>query len=116
MTTKSRNAIKTQSKDSGFINIESYKSWKPPEEGFIKINVAAILGSNDRVSLGIVGRDSLCRVVLLSIIHGESESVQSAELGAIGSALFWGAHNRWKRLIIKSDSSKMIEALNGESV
>ena len=87
--------------------------WKPPPEGWIKINTdGAAKGNPGRAGIGVVRRNHVGTVLYWELQGLGRTTNNEAEAIAIKSATVWAVKHGHRKIILESDSQIMVGALD----
>lgn len=96
--------------------ITKHHQWCPPEEGWIKINVAAAMDEKNRLAgLGVVIRNFKGEIIAAAVkTEKNSGNVEMAEAKAVLWGLQVAIMNEATQVIVESDSEGVIELINNK--
>ncbi|GKV01547.1 hypothetical protein SLEP1_g14094 [Rubroshorea leprosula] len=88
--------------------------WQPPGEELVKINVDGATSDEERVhGMGAVARDSLGEVMAAMVCKGQGlVPAEIAKACSLQQALRWAQNLSFRRIILESDCSSIVTALN----
>ncbi|XWS71007.1 hypothetical protein CRYUN_Cryun03dG0100000 [Craigia yunnanensis] len=94
--------------------IDNKSEWRPPEEGWIKINCdRACISKTNEAAYGILARDSKGNVVASIEKKFVSVEAEVAEALAIKQVVKLVIEKRYQKVEIESDAKLIIDEING---
>lgn len=85
--------------------------WKPPPEGWVKLNFDGSIRNNSAAS-GFVIRNSKGHVLLAGAKNIGDNTISVAKCMALRDGLAYAIHRGWRNILVEGDSKLIIECAN----